>query len=61
MLDFQDAVRGPITYDLVSLLGLLHRAGRRTRVDAWLEHYHQRAADAGLPVPPPNTSAATST
>lgn len=39
ILDFQDAVSGPITYDLVSLLRDCYIAWPRSRVEAWVEDY----------------------
>ncbi|NIR60420.1 MAG: phosphotransferase, partial [Gammaproteobacteria bacterium] len=50
ILDFQDAVRGPVTYDLVSLLRDCYVAWPTARVDDWIELYRRRAADAGLAV-----------
>src|SRR3546814_9375156 len=49
IIDFQDAVRGPITYDLVSLLRDCYIAWPDARVYAWVEGYRQRAQPAGLP------------
>jgi aminoglycoside/choline kinase family phosphotransferase len=51
VLDFQDAVRGPIAYDALSLFKDAFLSWPEARVDAWLARYHQRARDAGLPVP----------
>ena len=51
VLDFQDAVRGPIAYDALSLFKDAFLSWPEDRVEAWLAHYHARAADAGLPVP----------
>ena len=51
VLDFQDAVRGPIAYDPLSLFKDAFLSWPEDRVDAWLARYHQRARDAGLPVP----------
>ena len=51
VLDFQDAVRGPIAYDPLSLFKDAFLSWPEERVDAWLAAYHQRARDAGLPVP----------
>ena len=48
ILDFQDAVRGPITYDLVSLLRDAYIAWPQERVAAWVLEYRRRAAAAGL-------------
>jgi aminoglycoside/choline kinase family phosphotransferase len=53
VLDFQDAVRGPIAYDALSLFKDAFLSWPDERVDAWLARYHQRARDAGLPVPEP--------
>ncbi len=55
ILDFQDAVTGPITYDLVSLLRDCYIAWPEARVDAWVENYRERAATAGLDVGEPGT------
>ncbi|QSX78384.1 aminoglycoside phosphotransferase family protein [Agrilutibacter solisilvae] len=51
VLDFQDAVRGPIAYDALSLFKDAFLSWPVERVDVWLGHYHQRASAAGLPVP----------
>ena len=51
VLDFQDAVRGPIAYDPVSLFKDAFLSWPQARVDDWLGRYHARAAAAGLPVP----------
>ncbi len=51
VLDFQDAVRGPIAYDPVCLFKDAFVSWPEDRVDAWLARYHQRAQAAGLPVP----------
>jgi len=48
ILDFQDAVHGPISYDLVSLLRDCYIAWPDERVEAWAEAYRQRAEAAGL-------------
>jgi len=48
--DFQDAVVGPVTYDLVSLLRDCYVAWPSERVIGWLRRYHRQAAAAGLPV-----------
>jgi N-acetylmuramate 1-kinase len=52
VLDFQDAVRGPIAYDALSLFKDAFLGWPQHRVDAWLDRYHARAIDAGLPLPP---------
>lgn len=52
VLDFQDAVIGPITYDLVSLLRDAYIAwDEATQID-WAVRYWERAREAGLPVGP---------
>jgi len=51
VLDFQDAVRGPIAYDALSLFKDAFLSWPQQRVDGWLGHYHARALAAGLPVP----------
>lgn len=51
VLDFQDAVRGPIAYDALSLFKDAFLSWPQDRVDAWLARYHARALDAGLPLP----------
>lgn len=48
VLDFQDAVLGPITYDLVSLLRDCYVAWPPAQIGLWLEAYHQRLWQAGL-------------
>lgn len=48
VLDFQDAVVGPLTYDLVSLLRDCYVAWPDERVTAWALGYHRRALRLGL-------------
>lgn len=48
ILDFQDAVHGPITYDLASLLRDCYIAWPNELVEAWLESYRVKAEAAGL-------------
>ncbi|WP_455211528.1 aminoglycoside phosphotransferase family protein [Kaarinaea lacus] len=48
ILDFQDAVIGPITYDLVSLLRDCYIAWPKKQVESWALSYLQQAADAGV-------------
>ncbi|MFT3807394.1 aminoglycoside phosphotransferase family protein [Arenimonas sp.] len=50
ILDFQDAVLGPVTYDLASLLRDCYIAWPDDQVYAWAEAYRQRLAAAGLAV-----------
>ena len=51
ILDFQDAVYGPITYDLASLLRDAYIAWDEERVIDWAIRYWERARAGGLPVP----------
>jgi aminoglycoside/choline kinase family phosphotransferase len=51
ILDFQDAVYGPVTYDLVSLLRDAYVRWDEERVIDWAIRYWERARKAGLPVP----------
>lgn len=48
IVDFQDAVRGPLTYDLVSLLRDCYIAWPRERVLAWAEGHRLALRAAGL-------------
>jgi N-acetylmuramate 1-kinase len=50
ILDFQDAVQGPITYDLVSLLRDCYIAWPRERVEGWARRHLAAARTAGLAV-----------
>lgn len=50
VLDFQDAVYGPITYDLVSLLRDAYIAWDEERQLDWAIRYWEHARAAGLPV-----------
>ena len=50
VLDFQDAVLGPITYDLVSLLRDAYVEWDEERELDWAIRYWERARKAGLPV-----------
>ncbi len=52
ILDFQDAVYGPITYDLVSLLRDAYVQWDEEIVLDWAIRYWERAKKAGLPVNP---------
>jgi len=51
ILDFQDAVTGPVTYDLVSLLRDCYIAWPREQVTDWAKGYFQLAQESGLPMP----------
>ena len=50
VLDFQDAVYGPMTYDLVSLLKDAYVEWPEEQVLDWAVRYWQKARAAGLPV-----------
>lgn len=52
ILDFQDAVYGPITYDLASLLRDAYIQWDEEIVLDWAIRYWERAKHAGLPVNP---------
>ena len=50
ILDFQDAVYGPITYDLVSLFKDAYIHWEEERILDWVIRYWEKARKAGLPV-----------
>lgn len=51
VLDFQDAVHGPISYDVVSLFKDAFRSWPAARVEGWRRQYWEKARAADLPVP----------
>ncbi len=51
MIDFQDAVLGPWTYDLASLLWDRYWDWGRERRELWIETYRNRLQGRGFPVP----------
>lgn len=51
VIDFQDAVLGPVTYDLVSLFRDAFVSWPEERVQAWVEQYRQKAEAAGIQLP----------
>lgn len=51
ILDFQDAVRGPISYDVASLLRDAFISWDEEQEVDWAVRYWQQACQAGLPVP----------
>jgi aminoglycoside/choline kinase family phosphotransferase len=51
ILDFQDAVRGPVTYDLASLLRDAFISWEEDLEIDWAVRYWQAARKAGLPLP----------
>lgn len=52
VLDFQDAVYGPVTYDVTCLFKDAFLSWPEERVRGWLEAYWQQAGDLGIPVQP---------
>ncbi|KPQ02888.1 phosphotransferase [Marinobacter sp. HL-58] len=48
VIDFQDAVRGPVTYDLVSLVKDCYIRWPESRVSQWIEQFRVLSRDAGL-------------
>lgn len=50
VLDFQDAVYGPVTYDITCLFKDAFLSWPEARVQAWLEDYWQRARALGIAV-----------
>ena len=50
VLDFQDAVNGPVTYDITCLFKDAFLSWPEARVQAWLHGYWERAKAAGIPV-----------
>jgi N-acetylmuramate 1-kinase len=48
ILDFQDAVWGPVTYDLASLLKDCYIAWPPSRVHAWVLEYREKLLEAGF-------------
>ena len=50
VIDFQDAVHGPVTYDLVSLLRDAYVRWEEERVIDWAVRYWEKARKAGVPV-----------
>ncbi|WP_440222153.1 aminoglycoside phosphotransferase family protein [Dokdonella sp. MW10] len=48
VIDFQGALVGPVTYDLVSLLRDCYIAWPEARIEAWREQHRLRLVDAGV-------------
>jgi hypothetical protein len=53
VLDFQDAVYGPISYDVLSLVKDAFISWDEKRIEGWRRSYWEGARRAGLPVPEP--------
>ena len=51
VLDFQDAVRGPVTYDVVCLFKDAFLSWPEERVQDWLADYRRLATRAGIALP----------
>lgn len=51
VLDFQDAVYGPVTYDITCLFKDAFLSWPKARVREWQHGYWARAGQAGIPVP----------
>lgn len=51
VIDFQDAVRGPVTYDVLSLFRDAFISWPAGRVEHWLAQYRVMATDAGVELP----------
>ncbi|MDN5848483.1 MAG: phosphotransferase [Nitrococcus sp.] len=51
VIDFQDAVYGPVTYDVVSLLRDAFISWEPALEARWLRYYRTRARLAGIPIP----------
>jgi aminoglycoside/choline kinase family phosphotransferase len=52
VLDFQDAVYGPVTYDVTCLFKDAFLSWPEERVRGWLEDYWQQAGAMDIPVQP---------
>lgn len=52
VLDFQDAVYGPVTYDVTCLFKDAFLSWPEARVNGWLENYWQQASALGIAVQP---------
>jgi len=48
IIDFQDAVIGPVTYDLVSLLRDCYIEWPRQQVEDWVKGYHEQVLQSGI-------------
>lgn len=48
VIDFQDAVIGAVTYDLVSLLKDCYISWPRKKIEAWVRYFHAEAESLGI-------------
>ena len=48
IIDFQDAVIGAVTYDLVSLLKDCYIDWPREKIEAWVKYFHSEAESLGI-------------
>jgi aminoglycoside/choline kinase family phosphotransferase len=48
IIDFQDAVRGPVSYDFISLIWDRHITWPRAQIESWMEEMHRRLG-LGMP------------
>ena len=48
VIDFQDAVIGAVTYDLVSLLKDCYISWPREKIEVWVKYYHSEAESLGI-------------
>lgn len=55
VIDFQDAVQGPVTYDLVSLLKDCYIRWPEEKICQWVEQYRVMSLEAGLHQADPDT------
>lgn len=51
VIDFQDAVLGPVSYDVISLFKDAFVSWEAERVEHWTRRYWEKATACGLPVP----------
>ena len=51
VLDFQDAVTGPVSYDITSLFRDAFLSWPEERVQGWRRQYWEAARQAGVPLP----------
>ncbi len=48
VIDFQDAVIGAVTYDLVSLLKDCYISWSREKIEAWVKYFHTEVESSGI-------------